>query len=325
MIPSEWFEAARDRIEPYIVRTPLTYDADRRLFLKWENRQVTGSFKARGALNKVLSLAPWERDAGLVAASAGNHGQGVALAASLTDAKAEVFVPDHAVATKVDAIRKMGAELHLVAGGYGEAEAAAQKYAAATGKTFISPYNDGQIIAGQGTLALEVLEQLTDDFNTSSDDIGAWIFPVSGGGLLCGCASALAARGLSATVYGVQPAASAFTYGLFHRGTQEGIRDGPTLADGLSGPIDPESITIPMMREFVADIFSVTERQIESAITFAWQTYGERIEGSAAVAMAAAIDGTIDARPSIVVLTGGNIEPALFEGIIARQGTKSKG
>jgi threonine dehydratase len=121
VIPSEWFELANSRISPHVVRTPLTYDAQRDLFLKWENHQVTGSFKARGALNKVLALEDWERVAGLVAASAGNHGQGVALAGRLTGAQVEVFVPVGAVPEKVEAIRRLGGDVHFVDGGYGQA------------------------------------------------------------------------------------------------------------------------------------------------------------------------------------------------------------
>ena len=129
--------------------------------IKWENRQVTGSFKARGAFNKVLLLEEWEREVGLVAASAGNHGQGLALAGQKHGAVVEVFVSEQAVPAKVDAMRALGAIIHTVPGSYGEVEAAAKAYAENQQKTWVSPYNDGQVIAGQGTLGLELLRALT--------------------------------------------------------------------------------------------------------------------------------------------------------------------
>jgi threonine dehydratase len=129
MIPYEWLEQADSRISPYIQRTPLTFDAARNIFIKWENHQVTGSFKARGAFNKVLLLEDWEREVGLVAASAGNHGQGLALAGREVGARVEVFVSEHAVPAKVEAMRALGAVIHAVPGGYPQAEAAGKDYA----------------------------------------------------------------------------------------------------------------------------------------------------------------------------------------------------
>jgi threonine dehydratase len=317
LIPHEWFERALERIAPHIVRTPLTHDATQDVFLKWENHQATGSFKARGALNKILGLESWERDAGLVAASAGNHGQGVALAARLAGGKAEIFVPAHAVASKVDAIRALGAEVHLVEGGYGETEALAKAHAHEMRMTFISPYNDGQVIAGQGTVALEVADQLIEQHGASTREMATWIVPASGGGLICGCAAALAGVGPRPRMIGVQPAASPYTYNLYHHGTQEGVHDDPTLADGLSGAIDENSITIPMMRELVDDMVLVSEESIERAIAFAWWTYGERLEGSAAAALAAFLDGAAAGR-CVIVLTGGNIQGEVFDDILRR-------
>jgi threonine dehydratase len=321
VIPYEWFEQAAERIAPYVVETPLTYDAARDLYLKWENRQTTGSFKPRGALNKVLVLEDWERGAGLVAASAGNHGQGVALAGQITGSQVEVFVPDHAPPPKVEGMRKLGAQVHFVHGGYGEAESAAKAYAANKNKTFISPYNDAQVIAGQGTVFLEVLRQLASvrsgraGDSTAASPVAAWIVPTGGGGLISSCGIVLQKQGRPHRLVGVQPAASAFTYNLYHRGTQLGVQDGPTLADGLSGAIDGESVTIPMLRQFVDDIVVVSEEAISRAIAFAWHTYHERIEGSGAAGLAAALDGQAGAGPAVVVISGGNIEDQIFDQI----------
>jgi len=322
LIPYEWFERAEERIAPHVVETPLTHDDRRGLYLKWENHQVTGSFKARGALNKVLSLNDWEREAGLVAASAGNHGQGVALAGQLTGAPVEVFVPAHAAPSKVEGMRRLGAKIHFVNGGYGEAESAGKRYAEAQHKVYISPYNEAQVIAGQGTLFMETLRQLATLFvaATGSEQvvpsIATWVVPTGGGGLISSGGVVLARLGRPTDLVGVQPAASAFTYSMYHHGTQEGVIDGPTLAEGLSGPIDEDSVTIPMLRQFVRDVIVVSEESIARAIAFAWGEYGERIEGSGAVGLAAILEGQVAGRPCVIILTGGNIEEQVFQAAI---------
>ncbi len=311
MIPYEWFEQAQARIASHIKQTPLTYDAQRELFIKWENQQVTGSFKPRGALNKVLSLEDWERQAGLVAASAGNHGQGVALAGRITGAPVEVFVSSHAVPAKVQAMQKLGARIHSVEGGYAEAEAAGRKYAAENQRTFVSPYNDGQVIAGQGTIALEILSQ-------SSTTAANWLIPTGGGGLISSFGAIFANKIQRPKLIGVQAAASAFTHSLFHRHTQEGIEDLPTLADGLSGAVEAGSVTIPMIERYVDDFLLVSEEEIERAMAFAWYVYHEKIEGSGAVGLAAILAGKVKARPSMVIVTGGNVQPEVHERIVAK-------
>lgn len=324
MIPLEWFELAQGRISSHVVKTPLTLDTRKGLYLKWENKQITGSFKARGALNKVLSLEDWERARGLVTASAGNHGQGVALAGQLSGCAVEVFVPEHAPRSKIEAMQALGATLHFVAGGYGEAEPAARDHARKKESTFVSPYNDGQVIAGQGTLAIEVLQQLASAaaWPAKSDgnagiEIENWIVPTGGGGLISACGSVIRAVQGRPRLIGVQPEASAFTHSLYHRHTQAGVEDRPTLADGLSGPLEQDSVTIPMMRELVDDMVTVSEEAISRAIAYAWVVHGEKIEGSAAAALAAALDGAVEKRPSVVIISGGNIDEAVFEGIIA--------
>jgi threonine dehydratase len=295
------------------------------LYIKWENHQVTGSFKARGALNKVLSLEDWERHNGLAAASAGNHGQGVALAAQLTGCTADVFVPAHAVNSKVDAMRGLGAKIHFVEGGYGEAEYGGREFALRERKAFISPYNDGQVIAGQATLALEILRQLSEVTGLESAEGGDgpieienWIVPTGGGGLISACGIVTAQLRRRPRLIAVQPAASAFAHGLYYRHTQDGIDDNPTLADGLSGPVEADSVTIPMMQEFVDEMVVVSEAAIARAIAFAWQTQHERIEGSGAVSLAAVLEGLVPAQPCVVIVTGGNIDEDVFQQIAAQ-------
>ena len=328
MIPYDWFEQAQERITPHIQKTPFTFDAKRGLFLKWENHQITGSFKPRGALNKVLSLAEWERATGLVAASAGNHGQGVALAGRLTGAAVEVFVSEHAIPAKIEAMRELGAQLFLIEGGYSEAESAGREYAKTHQKVFISPYNDGQIIAGQGTIGLEILSELPHLLNPSSFQKGErygwngkalnWIVPTGGGGLISALGALLKKHEPQARLTAVQAEASPFTHSLFHRHTQAGIQDLPTLADGLSGAVEEGSVTIPMIEEFVDDFILVSEEEIGRAIAFAWFNYHEKIEGSAATGLAAAIAGKVKERPSVLIITGGNIQPEVHEQIIGR-------
>lgn len=305
MIPYTWLEQAAERINGHIHKTPLTYDPNNDLYLKWENHQVTGSFKARGALNKVLTLEKWERQRGLVTASAGNHGQGLALAGKLVQAPVVIFASDHAVTAKIEAMKSLGAQVKLVAGGYSDAEQAGLEYAAAQGMTWVSPYNDGQIIAGQGTLGLETLMELPGLPQS------VWVVPVGGGGLISGIGAAIKTHsaGGDCALIGVQSEASPFGYTLFHTGSQEGAIDKPSLADGLAGGIEKDSLTIPLMRRFLDDFVLVSEQAIADAIRYAWNRYQEVLEGAAAAALAAVLTGKIDGRPAVVILSGGNIQP----------------
>ena len=311
MIPYEWLQQAAGRIAPYIRHTPLTYDARHDLFLKWENHQVTGSFKVRGALNKVLSLQPWERERGLVAASAGNHGQGVALAGDLTGASVTIFCSEQAVASKIAAMRALGAEVRLVAGGYGEAEQAGLDYSASSGAVWVSPYNDSQVIAGQGTLGLEIGQELPSLADST------WVVPAGGGGLVSGIGAALEQISPRPRLFAVQSEASAFLHAIFHHRALESVIDLPTLADGLAGPVENGSVTIPLVRRFVDDFVLVSEAEIQQAIGFAWKTYGEVIEGSAAAALACVLSGKVAARSAVVVLSGGNIQPEVHAMLVA--------
>jgi threonine dehydratase len=310
MLPLEWFYQAQDRISSHIIETPLVYEPELDVFFKWENHQITGSFKARGALNKILALQNWEMQQGIVAASAGNHGQGVALAASKVGARAIIFASEHAVAAKVAAMRQLGAQVHLVEGGYAEAEQAGLDYARESGAIWVSPYNDAQVIAGQGTIALEILRQ-----NPALDQV-AWLIPVGGGGLISGTAVVLATLASNAQAIGIQSVASPFFHAIFHTGSEQGVTEYPSLADGLSGPVEALSVTIPIIQRYVKDIVLVTESEIAAAISYAWIHYQERIEGSAAVALAAVLTGQITTRPIVILITGGNIQDEVFTQIL---------
>lgn len=310
MIPLNWIDEATRRIAPHIQQTPITYDSNQQIYLKWENQQITGSFKVRGAFNKILSLLDWERSAGIVTASAGNHGQGVALAAQKTGVSAVVFASEHAVPAKVNSMQALGAEVRLVPGGYGEAEKAGLAYAQTSGACWVSPYNDGQVIAGQGTLAKEILDQLPESVQAT------WIVPVGGGGLISGIGAVLASLPDRPNLIGVQSDASPYMHGLFYTGSQSGIQEKTSLADGLSGPVEEGALTIPLVHQFVDHLILVTEEEIAAAIVYAWNIYSARIEGSAAVTLAAVITGKIAVRPAVLILTGGNIQPETHQKIV---------
>jgi threonine dehydratase len=316
--PKSWLLEAAERIEPYITHTPLTYDPENQIYLKWENHQVTGSFKARGAFNKVFSLSDGERQLGLVAASAGNHGQGVALAASRAGASAIVFASEHAVAAKVEAMRKLGADVRLVPGGYGEAELKGLEYARSNGATWVSPYNDAHVIAGQATAALESWEELAQQPSMT------WVVPAGGGGLVAGVGVALESLSSRANpstrLLAVQSEASPFLHDIYSHGSQSNSRELPSLADGLAGPVEPGSLTIPLVTRLVDDFILVSEAEIAHAIAYCWQRYHERIEGSAAAGLAAVLSGKVSQRPAAVLISGGNIQPELHEKIVSEYG-----
>lgn len=309
MIPPEWLDQAARRLEGQIERTPLTYDPGLNLYFKWENRQVTGSFKIRGALNKVLALEPWEQQRGLVTASAGNHGQGVAVAGRQVDVPVAVFASEHAVPTKLEAMRRLGAEIHLVSGGYEAAEREAQVYARRAGATWVSPYNDGQVIAGQATVALEILAQLREMEATPFPR--AIVAPVGGGGLISGIGAVVDQLDPVSRprLVGAQSEASPFFHALFYQGTQAGVAELESLADGLAGAVEDGSMTIPLVRRLVDRIVLVQEEAIARAIAVAWGRYGEKIEGSAAAALAAVLNGSVPEQPAVVIVSGGNIQP----------------
>lgn len=309
MIPSEWLDEARVRLDGLVRTTPLEWDERLCLYLKWENQQITGSFKIRGAVNKVKSLQIWEQKRGLVAASAGNHGQGVALAAQETGSPVTVFASDHAVPAKIEAMRALGADVRLVAGGYADAEKNAIRYVQENDCVFVSPYNDAQVIAGQGTLGLELQDQ------THGKPVDVLLVPAGGGGLATGIGLALERWEHRPKLIAVQSTASAFLHDLFFTGSQNATIEQDSIADGLSGAVQEGSLTIPLVRKLVDDFWLVNEEEIAQAISFAWMRYHQKIEGSAAVALAAGLSGKLAGKTGLVVLTGGNIQAELHEQI----------
>jgi len=301
--------AARRRIQGLVVETPLVAWDDG-LWLKCENAQVTGSFKLRGALNKILQLTSHELATGVVAASAGNHGQGVAYAARLVGARATIVVPDDAVRRKIAAIRGLGAEVVEVPGGYGAAEIAGRRMARERGAVWVSPYNDPDIIAGQGTIGLELLEQLDE-----TADVEVFV-PVSGGGLVSGIGLALRAEERKFSVFGAQAEHAPFMHAYVHGQDPRRVVEKPTLADGLSGPIEEGSLTLELARGVMREVWLVSEAEILEALRYAWLEHRVGMEPSSAVALAAARSrGRNAATIRVVVVSGGNVAPETLQGL----------
>jgi len=302
-------EAAALRLRGHIRLSPLVLDSESGTWLKCENEQITGSFKLRGALNRALQLTLEERKRGLVAASAGNHGQGVAYAARLLETRATIVVPTGAVGRKIEAIRALGAEVIAVDGGYAAAEAEGWRWAHAHDAVWISPYNDTQVVAGQGTIGLEIEAQ----WETWRAPGGAEVFvPVGGGGLISGIGAALATLRPKVRVIGVLPERSAYLHAYFHSGSMTQVVEQPTLADGLAGAVEVDSITLPLVRALVDDMILVSEDEIRGALSWAWHR-GQVIEPSAAVALAGALRS--QGRARLAILSGGNVDPQLWEDV----------
>lgn len=310
MIPAGRVGEAHERIKSFLNSSPVTFDQNLNCYIKWENHQVTGSFKIRGALNKVLSLSQDEMQRGLVSCSAGNHGQGVAYSALLRGVGCTVFASDHAAQVKLSAMTALGADVRFVRGGYVEAETTAMRYAGEREQVFVSPYNDVMVVCGQGTLGIELSADLAN-----FADIRTLVVPVGGGGLLSGLGIYLSGLEKRPALVGVQSTASPFAYQLLKKGSQEGVVEMESIAEGLAGEIAHDSITIPMLKQFADDILLVSEEEIEAAIRYAWEAYHEIIEGSAAVGLAARLTGKISALPAVLIVTGGNIQPSLHKRI----------
>jgi len=311
VIPLAEIEAAAPRIAPYLRPTPLTHDPDLDVWIRWENQQVTGSFKPRGALNALLALDPDARARGIVACSAGNHGQGVALAARAVGAHATVFASDHASPLKVARMRELGAEVILVPGDYAAAETAALAAAQASGRRYVSPYNHRLVMAGAGTLGLELWQALPPRMV---------VVPVGGGGLLGGVGSALRQLDPTIQVVGAQSEASAYLHAEFHGRDMRQVRETTSLADGLAGAVEEGSETVPILHEVTDDFVLVTESEIGAAIAYAHTHHRQVLEGAGAVALAAVLSGRLTlARPAVALATGGNIDPERLQAVLGSQ------
>lgn len=299
--------AARDRIAPYVHRTPVltsrTLDAQtgRRVFLKAENFQRGGSFKVRGATNCLAALPPQVRARGVVAFSSGNHAQGVALAARTFGVPATIVAPTDAPAAKIAATRGYGARIVHYDRRCDDREAMARRLAEATGAVLIPPYDHYDVMAGQGTAALELLMEV--------GRLDALLVPVGGGGLLSGCATIAKAWYPDMAIYGVEAELADDTYRSFRAGRRIAIAPPETIADGMRN-LTPGALTFPIMQRTVADIVLVSEEDIRAAVVFLLTRLKVLVEPTGAVGVAALLAGKAPAAGERVgvMLSGGNVD-----------------
>jgi len=304
--------AARDRICSWVRKTPLEYSlflselCGGEVWLKLENLQLTGSFKIRGALNKLLQLSDGARRRGVVAASSGNHGQGVGYAASRLGVDATIVVPLNTPAVKLDAIRGYGVELVVHGEEYMDAERLARRMEREEGKTFVSAYNDLDVIAGQGTVGLEMVEE--------EPDLDAVLAPVGGGGLVSGVGSVFKAAMTRVEVLGVQSVASPVMCESIRRGRIVEMELGASVAEGLHGGIEEGSITFDLCRSLVDDFVLVQEGTIKRAIRLLLMRQRRVVEGAGAVGVAAILEDPdrFRNRRTGVLISGGNLDPGLL-------------
>jgi threonine dehydratase len=310
--------AARRRIAGHVRRTMLvpsawlTRTSGAPVSLKLETAQVTNSFKARGALNATMRLREARGEgATFVTASAGNHGRAIAWAAERIGLRAIVFTPRDAPKAKTDAIRRHGADLRSDAPTYDDAERLAQEWSARTGDPYISPYDHADVIAGAGTIAIELME---DD-----PEIEAVLVPVGGGGLVSGILAAFAGLKPSVAVIGVEAAASTAFSTARREGRIVPIEVSPTIADGISGNVDPLTITWPFVRDLVRDIVTVPEPAMRRGVRDLAAEEHLIAEGAgiAAVAAVASRTAVLEGRRTVAILSGANIDVTRLATLLA--------
>ena len=281
------------------------------LYLKTENLQVTGSFKVRGAYYKLSQLTEEERAKGVIACSAGNHAQGVALAATRMGIPSLICMPDGAPIMKVESTKRLGAKVELVAGTYDDAHDRAVELQQQTGMTFIHPYDDEQVIAGQGSIGLEILDQLPD--------VEAVIVPVGGGGLIGGVAFAIKSLRPECKVYGVQAAGAPSMANAFRDHAYETLDSVDTFADGIAVKT-PGVNTFELVEKYVDDVVTVSEDEIAAAILALMENQKLVAEGAGATPVAAALFGKlpIEGKKTVCLISGGTIDVNILSRVITR-------
>lgn len=284
---------------------------DGELYLKTENLQVTGSFKVRGAYYMMSQLTPEEKARGVIACSAGNHAQGVALAASKNNMKALICLPDGAPISKVEATKSYGAEVCMVKGVYDDAYNKAVELQKELGCTFVHPFDNENVIAGQGTIGLEILDQMPD--------IDAVIVPVGGGGLISGVAFAIKHLNPNIRVYGVQASGAPSMYQSIHDNKITCLDSVSTIADGIAVK-EPGSHTFEYVKQYVDEIVTVTDDEISAAILALIEKQKLIAEGAGAASVAAAMfhKVPIEGKKVVCLVSGGNIDVTILSRVIKR-------
>jgi threonine dehydratase len=307
---------AANRIAPHIRETPLDRSpffselTGANVFLKLENLQFTGSFKLRGAFNKLLLLTPKQRAAGCVAASSGNHGAAVAFAMSKLDTKGVIFVPEGTSTTKVEAIKRAGGDVRFFGTDGLDTEMHAREYAAENGMCYLSPYNDEDVVAGQGTCGVEIAKQLPQ--------VDAIFIAVGGGGLISGVGSFLKSVNPTMSVIACQPAASAVMTESVKAGEILELPSQPTLSDGTAGGIEADAITFDLCRAVTDDYVVVSEDQIAEAMRQFIDAHHMLPEGAAGVALAGLRlrADSYKGKNVVVIICGGNISRETLKEVI---------
>lgn len=313
----EKIKKAHARIAPHILRTPLMHSRylddgqGGGVYFKLESEQHTGSFKARGALNKVMTSTAAEKAAGMVTASTGNHGLGFARALTVTGDRGTIYLPENAVPSKVEALRHYQVELAFHGRDCLETELHAKEQARRSRMLWVSPYNDPAVIAGQGTVGKEILEDLPD--------VDAVLATVGGGGLMSGIASWLRIEKPGIEIVGCLPENAPEMYLSVQKGKPV-ILDEPmeTLSDGSAGGCEPDSITFPLCRDLVDDYVLISEGEITAAIRWMVEKHHKIIEGAAGVALAAYLKNRerFAGKKVVVVICGGNIDMEKLRAIL---------
>jgi threonine dehydratase len=314
-------QEARAAIATFVKATPLMRSpylsnlCGCEVFLKLENKQVTGSFKPRGVFNKLLHLTADERARGVVTASAGNHGQAVAYAAKQLGFSATIVLPAGMPQVKIEGIKKYGAEVVIYGSFFDEAEQKAKELAIGSGRVFISAYNDELVVAGHGTLGLEIVETLPK--------VETIIVPVGGGGLIAGVAAATKALKPTLRVLGVQSEASPVMHDSLRAGKIVDLKNphAKTIAEGLFGGLEEDAITFGIVRDCVDDVMVVKEESIRQAVRLLWEKDHQVVEGSGASSVALILENKdlFTGQTVVAIVTGGNIDDSLFRRIRAHE------
>ena len=321
MLTLEKFEEASEVVKQVTTPTKLVYSeylsaqTGARIYLKPENMQHTGAYKLRGAYYKISTLSEEDRSKGLITASAGNHAQGVALGAQAAGIKATIVMPEGAPLAKVEATKGYGAEVVLKGGVYDEASAEAVRLQKETGATLVHAFDDPAVIAGQGTIGLEILEQCPD--------IRSIVVPIGGGGLLAGIATAVKSVAPHVKVYGVQASGAPAMYLSKHAGKWVETPEAQTIADGIAVK-SPGKITFDLIQKYVDDIFVVKDDDIAATILLMMERAKMISEGAGAIGLAAMLHGNIPhADKTAAVISGGNIDVNMISRIIENGLVKS--
>jgi len=319
MITLQTIQNAKKTITPLIKKTPLVYSqflsafCNGEVYLKLENQQLTNSFKIRGALNRMSQLNPDEKKRGVVTASSGNHGQAVALAAEHLQLTAKIVVPALVSKAKLDKIQKFDVEVIQEKDGtplnYDDVEPFAREIAEQEGLTYISPYNDEGIIAGQGTVGLEILEDL---------DVDTIIVPIGGGGLISGIALAAKSNQPTIQILGVQSEASPTMYESWKQGKILPVEEENSYADGLMGGLEQGTITFDLIRHYVDEVVLVKEETIKEAIFLLYENEQQITEGAGAISISPILENKdlFKGKTTVSVISGGNIENTLLQDIL---------